>query len=98
MAEGEMMNASTSTIHEFLPVEVFVNILKKLDFKSIVVAKRICKRWKEVIEEFGLVEMVSSKFQLGNTIERSTAFSNYDNYPSIIMREASVASVKFWYS
>ena len=90
-----MMNASTSTIHEFLPVEVFVNILKKLDFKSIVVAKRICKRWKEVIEEFGLVEMVSSKFQLGNTIERSTAFSNYDNYPSIIMREASVASVKF---
>ena len=90
-----MMNAFTSMIHEFLPVEVFVNILKKLDFKSIVVAKRICKRWKEVIEEFGLVEMVSSKFQLGNTIERSTAFSNYDNYPSIIMREASVASVKF---
>ena len=90
-----MMNAFTSMIHEFLPLEVFVNILKKLDFKSIVVAKRICKRWKEVIEEFGLVEMVSSKFQLGNTIERSTAFSNYDNYPSIIMREASVASVKF---
>ena len=71
-----MMNAFTSTIHEFLPVEVFVNILKKLDFKSIVVAKRICKRWKEIIEEFGLVEIVSSKFQFGNTIERSTAFSN----------------------
>ena len=95
MAEGEMMNAFTSTIHQFLPVEVFVNILKKLDFKSVVAAKRICKRWKEVIEEFRLVEMASSKFQFGNRIERSTAFSNNDNYPSIIMREASVASVKF---
>ena len=81
MAEGEIMNAFTSTIHEFLPVEVFVNILKKLDFKSVVAAKRICKRWKEVIEEFRLVEMASSKFQFGNRIERSIAFSNNDNYP-----------------
>ena len=70
------MNAYTSTIHEFLPVEVFVNILKKLDFRNIVAVKRICKRWKEVIEEFRLVEMASSKFQFGNRIERSTAFSN----------------------
>ena len=77
MAEAEMMNAST--IHEILPVEVFVNILKKLDFKSIVAAKSSCKAWKAIIEEFGLVERASSKLQFRNRIEHSLAFGKNDN-------------------
>ena len=79
MAEAtKLMNAST--IHEILPVEVFVNILKRLDFKSIVAAKRICKAWKDVIEKFGLVEMASSKFHFGNEIEHSIALGKNYNF------------------
>ena len=64
MAEAEVKSIKASTIHEILPREVFVNILKKLNYKSIVVAKRTCKEWKKVIEEFKLVELASSKFQI----------------------------------
>ena len=64
MAEAEAKSIKASTIHKILPLEVFVKILKKLNYKSIVVAKRTCKEWKKVIEEFKLVELASSKFQI----------------------------------
>ena len=52
---------NSKEIHEILPTEIFVNILKRLDFKSIVNAKRTCKNWKKIIEDFKLVEEVSMK-------------------------------------
>ena len=48
-------------IHEILPTEIIVNIFKRLDFKSIVNAKRTCKNWKKIIEDFKLVEEASMK-------------------------------------
>ena len=59
MAEATTLNIST--IHEILPTEIFVNILKRLDFKSITNAKGACKEWKKVIENFKLVEEASMK-------------------------------------
>ena len=62
MAEATTLNESP--IHEILPAEIFVNVLKRLDFKSIVNAKKTCKKWKKIIENFKLVEGASSKFEL----------------------------------
>ena len=47
MAEATTLNVST--IHEILPTEIFVDILKRLDFKSITNAKGACKEWKKII-------------------------------------------------
>ena len=64
MAENKVLDSPK--IHEVLPMEVFVNILKKLDYKSITNAKGTCKQWKKIIEDFKLVEAASSKFQSCN--------------------------------
>ena len=61
MAENKVLDSPK--IHEVLPTEVFVNILKKLEYKSITNAKRTCKEWKKIIEDFKLVEAASSKSQ-----------------------------------
>ena len=43
-------------INEILPLETFVFILKKLDYKSILIAQVTCKKWKEVIRQFKLIK------------------------------------------
>ena len=43
-------------INEILPLETFVFILKKLDYKSIIIAQLTCKRWREVIRQFELTK------------------------------------------
>ena len=52
------------TIHEVLPREIMVFILKKLGYTSIKVAKGTCKLWKKIIEDFNLVKNASCKFLL----------------------------------
>ena len=51
-------------IHEILPTEIFVIILKKLGSKSISFARLTCKKWKKVIDDFGLVKAAMGKFQI----------------------------------
>ena len=47
-----------------LPPEILVLILKKLGFKSLTYARRTCKLWKSVIDEFQLLESSLSKYQI----------------------------------
>lgn len=35
---------------EGVPIEVWQNILLRLDYRSIKVLQRVCKSWKELIE------------------------------------------------
>ena len=53
----------TST-NKVLPTEMLKAILKKLDYKSLCSARRICKRWKEIIDGFELVEKAFGKHLL----------------------------------
>ena len=39
-------------IHEVIPQEILVMILKKLCLKSIGIARGTCKKWKNVIDDF----------------------------------------------
>ena len=41
-----------NTIHEVLPKEIMVFILRKLGYTSIKIAKGTCKQWKKIIEDF----------------------------------------------
>ena len=50
-----------SPIHETLPNEIFVKILKMLGYKSIKIALATCKRWKQVIDNFKIVEAAYCK-------------------------------------
>ena len=52
-------------IHEILPAEMVEKILKILPFKEICQARRICKRWKEIIDKGNLV-----KDAAGNDLSR----------------------------
>ena len=49
-------------INKILPSEMLVKILEKLDIKSILLAKQTCMHWRDIINEFELVEKASSKF------------------------------------
>ena len=43
-------------INKILPLETFVSILKKLDYKSIIIAQLTCKKWCQIINQFNLVK------------------------------------------
>ena len=44
-----------------LPTEMLKKILEKLDYKSLCFAMQTCKRWKQIIHGFQLIEKASSK-------------------------------------
>ena len=48
-------------IHEVLPPEIFVKILKKLGYKSIGVARGTCQHWKKVIDSYELIKAAKGK-------------------------------------
>ena len=50
---------SGTKIHEILPEEIFVMILKKLDFKDLAMSRGICTHWRKVIEGFELLSLKS---------------------------------------
>ena len=50
-----------SLVHETLPNEIFVKILKMLGYKSIKNALATSKRWKQIIDDFKIVEVIFSK-------------------------------------
>ena len=46
-----------SKIHEVLPEEIFVMILKKLDFKSLTMSRGICASWRRIVDGFELLSL-----------------------------------------
>ena len=62
MAETKTDELEQKAIHEILPLEIFVKVLKQLGYKSIRTAKGTCKKWVQIIEAFRIVEAASSKF------------------------------------
>ena len=54
---GEVKINSMYYIHEVLPEEIFVMILKKLDYKSLIISRGTCKKWRTVIDGFELLSM-----------------------------------------
>ena len=42
------------SIHETIPIEILVKILRELDHESIKVASVVCKYWRQIIENFEL--------------------------------------------
>ena len=62
----ELSQKEIIVIHEILPPEILLMVFKKLPYKSLVIARRTCKKWKHVIDEFKLVEAASCKFITDN--------------------------------
>ena len=60
--EHESKKLKLAAIHEILPIEIFVMILKKLGYKSLGKAKLTCREWKKVIDDFGLRKFAIGKF------------------------------------
>ena len=48
-------------INQVLPTEILRKILQWLDIPGLCVARQTCKRWKDVIDGFELVEEACSK-------------------------------------
>ena len=55
MSQGKRIKLSA--IHEVLPDEIFVMILKKLDYKSLIISRGTCKKWRSVIDGFELLSI-----------------------------------------
>ena len=58
---------ASKVVHEILPTEMFVMILKKLGYKSLCNASLTCKKWKKVIDDFGLAKIALGKFKIDPT-------------------------------
>ena len=61
---AEMSKLEITDINQVLPTEILRNILQRLDIKNLCSARQTCKRWKDVIDGFELVEDACSKFML----------------------------------
>ena len=51
----------TVLTNKVLPTEMLKAVLEKLDYKSLCSARQICKRWKNIIDGFDLVEKAFGK-------------------------------------
>ena len=49
-------------INKVLPTEILKNILKNLDYKSLCRAKQTFENWRDIIDEFKLVDHSLGKF------------------------------------
>ena len=54
---GKSKKLKLAAIHEIIPEEIFVMILKKLDFKSMALARGTCTEWRNVIDGFELLTL-----------------------------------------
>ena len=61
---AEAKRVKLSLVHDTLPTEIFEKVLKMLGYKSIKNALATCKRWKQIIDDFKIVEAVFSKLNL----------------------------------
>ena len=59
---GKHFSKRDGFINGVLPIEILKKILERLDCKSLCFAKQTSRLWKEIIEEFQLVEKAASKF------------------------------------
>ena len=48
-------------IHNVLPQEMFIKILKMLDYETMNIARRVCKKWEFLIDEFKLTKFCLKK-------------------------------------
>ena len=58
---AEMSKLEITEINQVLPTEILRKILQRLDIPGLCNAIQTCKRWKGVIDGFGLVEEACSK-------------------------------------
>ena len=66
---GKPKELKLAAIHEIIPEEIFVMILKKLDFKSLAMARGTCTEWRNVIDGFELLSLKNfCKFLLFSAI------------------------------
>ena len=54
---GKSQKLKLAAIHEIIPEEIFVMILKMLDFKSLTMARGTCTEWRNVIDGFELLSL-----------------------------------------
>ena len=54
--ENHIIKSNIKVIHELLPTEILVLVLKKLSYESIHLAGGTCKYWREVIKNFELLK------------------------------------------
>ena len=44
-------------IHQIIPEEIMVLILKKLDYQGLAIAHKVCVKWRELIHGFDLFNL-----------------------------------------
>ena len=59
--DGPNMTEMDTSTNKVLPTEMLKAILEKLNYKSLSSSRQICKRWKEIIDGFKLVEKAFGK-------------------------------------
>ena len=62
MAEAKRMNLSLSIYN--LPPEMVEKILKLLNIETICQARKICQKWKEIIDKGNLLKKASGELFL----------------------------------
>ena len=90
---GEVKINSIYKIHDVLPEEIFVMILKKLDYKSLIISRDTCARWRAVIDGFELPSMKTfCKFYLFHNL----FFGHNNQHNFLISSEKAMCHNCWW--
>ena len=56
-------------VNNVLPPEILKKIFEWLDIKSLCYARQTCKRWKQIIDDFNIMNDALSKISMSNKLE-----------------------------
>ena len=74
-----------AVIHQFLPEEIVVLIFKKLDYKSMLQAQGVCKRWNKIITGFGLLNVKNFREYISFIFLRDTFLQILHRFKVVIV-------------
>ena len=62
MQKSRNQKSTLAPIHEIFPLEIIEMVLKNLDYESLSFARRTCRQWQKIIDNFKLLKTASCKY------------------------------------
>ena len=62
MQKSRNQKSTLAPIHEIFPLEIIEMVLKNLDYESLCFARRTCRQWQKIIDNFKLLKTASCKY------------------------------------
>ena len=80
-------------IHEIVPEEIMVLILKKLDYQTLICADEVCGKWSQIIVKYNLFNIENFSKLFSNNFKTVWKFQDFSVIQ--ILHEINFGESKF---